>query len=166
MADARLMRNTRAWNRFFGLPEALNVAVGKQLSIEVDGMVDAMKRAAPVSAEFEKTPGELRDSVHSYANPKRPLSYIIVANARDPKGRPYGRYVEFGHLIPDRGVTAMLAYHAGKNGGSLADARKFRGATQVPAKPFFFPTYRARKLPARRRIMYRARQVIKAASQG
>jgi hypothetical protein len=106
-------------------------------------MFDAIKRAAPVS-DFESRPGELRDSVTAYPVRGRPASWRIIVKARDKKGRYYGSYVEFGH--------------------NTADGKR------VPAQPFFWPTYRARRGKGasglRARILRPARRLIRAMTKG
>jgi hypothetical protein len=118
------------------LPEAVRQAVQAQLEVETSGMVAAMRRAAPVGDELEdQHPGKFRDSIHSYPTPDRPLSNRIVADAQDDKGVFIGPPIEFGHLAHD--------------------------GSHVPPKPSFFPTYRARKKPARSRMHAAARRAIK-----
>jgi hypothetical protein len=126
-----LERRIARWNSF---PAQVQAAVESQLKIEVENMVTAIKRAAPVS-DFEKRPGELRDSITAYPAQGRPGAWRIIVKAQDSKGRYYGSYVEFGHNTPD--------------------------GTRVPADPFFWPTYRARKRGLRARILRPARKLIR-----
>jgi hypothetical protein len=107
------------------LPPAVKEALGTQLDTEVGGLVAAIKRAAPVGHALEQTPGELRDSVHSYDG-KRELQKRVIADAKDAKGEFIGEHVEFGH--------------------------RDKGGEHVPAVPFFFPTYRARKAGIKRNM--------------
>lgn len=115
------------------LPGHIKQAIGVQLKTEVDGLTEAIKRACPVGVELEDQPGALRDSVHSYPG-NRELRYVILADAKDEKKREFiGQHVEFGHIN--------------------------KGGAHVPAHPFFFPTYRARKVAMRshmRAAAYRA----------
>jgi HK97 gp10 family phage protein len=122
---------TASFNR---LPKAVQTAVTVSLEKEVEDLVAAIKRVTPVS-ELEDQPGQLRDSVTYYPTPGRPLSFRIIAAARDRKGRKFARYVEFGHTS--------------------------KSGRYVPAQPFFWPTYRARKKAMRRRIMAPARKIIR-----
>lgn len=136
MSDVKWLNKVKAWQRFAALPQALSDAVAEQLGKEVADMVDAMKRAAPVDRDLESTPGQFRDSIRAYSNPDRPLSYRIIADARDDKGNFIGPHIEFGH-------------------------KKRGGEGHVDAKPSFFPTYRARKKPMKRRLMAAARKKLK-----
>ncbi len=137
MADARFINKAKIWQRFAKIPDEIAAECGKQLAEEVGGLVDAMKRACPVSHELEKTPGQLRDSIHAYSNPDRPMSYRIIADAKAEDGDFIGPHVEFGHLA--------------------------RNGKRVRPYPFFFPTYRARKKAMRKRMLAAARRAIKKA---
>jgi hypothetical protein len=121
------------------VPEAVRQALADQLAKEAEDLVAAEQRAAPVS-ELEDHPGQLRDSIQSYPNPDRPLSFRIIAAARDKAGRLFARYVEFGH------TTA--------------------GGKYVPAHAFWFPTYRARRKAMRRRLTAAPRKALKALFPG
>lgn len=124
-------RLTASFNR---LPGLVQNALADQLKTEVNDLVAAIKRVTPVS-DFEKQPGQLRDSIVAYPTPGRILSYRIMASAKDSKGRKFARYVEFGHTS--------------------------ESGRYVPAQPFFWPTYRARKKAMRRRMAAPARKIIR-----
>lgn len=136
MAYAKMLNKQSVLDRLKKIPQAVQDAVGVQLKTEVDGLVEAMQRAAPVGGAGDPHPGALRDSIHSYPTPGRPLSYRIIADARDEKGQLVGAHIEFGHIAAN--------------------------GVHVPAKASFFPTYRARKKPMRRRLAAAARKAIKA----
>lgn len=100
--------------------------------------VDNLTAAIKRNAPVEE--GELQASVRNYKTPDRDLSYRIIADAKDDKSRYIGHWVEHGHTAPD--------------------------GTPVPARPFFFPTYRAYKKVMQRRIRAAAkRAVVKAWGQ-
>ncbi len=135
--ETKMLNVEKIKARFRALPDLVKVAVGTQLAKEVEDLVDAQQRAAPVD-ELEDHPRAFRDSIHFYPTPDRPLSYRIIADARDPKtGQFIGSHIEAGH--------------------------KARDGSHVAAKPSFFPTYRARKKGMRRRINAAGRKAIKAA---
>lgn len=119
------------------LPAAVKEAVARQLQNEVDALVAAQKRAAPVDPKSEN-PGALRDSLRAYPTPNRELSYRIIADARDEHGHVFAGHVEYGHLARD-----------GKH---------------VPPRPWFWPTYRARKRAMKRRLSSAASKAAKAAA--
>jgi hypothetical protein len=120
--------------RYARLAPTQKSAVAKQLKAEVDDLVAAQKRAAPVDPNSDN-PGKLRDSIHAYPNPDRPLSYRILADAKDEDGKFIGSNIEAGH--------------------------RARDGSHVPARPSFFPTYRARKKGMRRRLMAASRAALK-----
>jgi len=109
-------------------------AVESELKKEVEEMVAAIQRAAPVS-DFESRPGELRDSVTAYPVQGRPAAWRIIVKAQDQTGRYYGSAVAGGHNTKDGG--------------------------RVPAQPFFWPTYRSRRRGLRARILRPARKLIR-----
>ena len=116
-----MVRNLRAVSeRLARIPGRVQEAVDRELRSQVSELVDAIQRAAPVSDESgDPTNGKLKASVHSEHNPRRELGLIVKADAKDKKGHFIGAHVEHGHRA--------------KNGD------------HVQGKPFFFPTYRARK---------------------
>ena len=122
--------------RLRALPEGLKGPVGETLEKEVEHLVGAIKEVCPVSVDLEKHPGEIRDSIHSYANPDRELSFRVIANARDDKGEFTPPHLEYGHIAPD--------------------------GTHVPPHPFFWPVWRALKTGIRRRLSASARKAAKA----
>lgn len=140
MASAKMLNLEKVKARLAKIPDQIKVAVGTQLAKEVEDLTEAIQRAAPVSDDLQATPGQLRDSVHFYPNPDRPLSYRILADAKDEKGEFIGPHVEHGH--------------------------KARDGSHVPRVPFFFPTYRARKKAMRRRLSAAGRKAAKAAFEG
>lgn len=133
---AKMLNLQRVLARLAEVPEAVQKAVDDQLRIEVSGLVAAQQRNAPVD-ETSDNPGELRDSIHFYKNPDRPLSYRVLADARDKKGKFIGSNVEAGH--------------------------RARDGTHVPARPFFFAIYRALKRPMKRRVAAAARNAARQA---
>jgi hypothetical protein len=135
MADAKMLNRAKVLARLRSLPTAVQIGVGSQLAKEVEDLTEAIQRAAPVDGA-SREPGELRDSVHFYPTPDRPLSYRVLADAKDESGDFIGSHVEAGHRTAD--------------------------GEHVPASPFFFPTYRARKKPMRRRLSAAATKAAKA----
>lgn len=134
MTTRRMKNLEKVLARLAKVPPAVQATAGEQLKVEVDGLVEAQQRAAPID-EKSKNPGAFRDSIHAYENPDRPLSYRITADARDEDGKFIGGNIEQGHRAVD--------------------------GTHVAAKPSFFPTYRARKKPMKRRMAAATRKRIK-----
>lgn len=136
---AKMTNLERVLARLAKVPDAIKKAAANQLVIEVSELVAAQKRAAPVD-EKSDNPGALRDSLHFYENPRRPLSYIILGDAKDEAGKFIGSNVDAGHRTKD--------------------------GQHVPGAHFFFTTYRARKKPMRRRLLAASRKAAKAAFPG
>lgn len=135
MADAKILNLAKALAKFKSIPTAIQVAVGSQLAKEVEDLTEAIQRVAPVD-EASPDPGLLRSSVHFYPNPDRPLSYRVLADAKDKNGDFIGSHVEAGHRTAN--------------------------GEHVAARPFFFPTYRARKKGMKRRISAAATKAAKS----
>lgn len=136
---AKVSNLERVLARLAKVPASIKEAAARQLLTEVGDLVAAQKRAAPVD-DGSDNPGALRDSLHFYENPRRPLSYIILGDAKDEDGKFIGSNIDAGHRTKD-----------GKH---------------VPGAHFFFTTYRARKKPMRRRLSAASRKAAKAAFPG
>lgn len=134
MADAVFANKARILARFARMPAVVQATAEATLKSQVEQLVEAEQRAAPVS-ELEGHPGELRESIAAYETPGRVASYRVIAGARDSKGRLYGRYVEFGHTAAD---------------GHF-----------VPAQPFWFSTYRAWKKAMLAKVRAEVRAALK-----
>ena len=151
MADlprAQYIAKLRA--RLDAIPRSVEAAVAAQLQTEAVDLASAMRRAVPVDE------GDLQASIRVEHNDK-PLSLNVIAGgveATRRRPRPHkrkfrlgrtpkvqhqdtARLVEFGHISPD--------------------------GVKVPAKPYFYPTYRARKKGIKRRLRAAARKAFKAA---
>jgi hypothetical protein len=139
LAEAVMLNKAAVLARFRRMFPAIKAAVAPVLEREVDELVSAMQRAAPVS-ELEQHPGQFRDSIHAYPNPKRELSFRILADARDEKGNFIGPHIEHGHKAPD--------------------------GSHVEAVPSFFPTYRARKKGIQKKLTAAAKAAAVKAFEG
>lgn len=139
MAYAKIQGRQKHRARLAKIPKAVKDAVARQLIQEVDDFVEAAKRAAPVDFKSDN-PGEFRDSIHAYPNPKKGLSYHIIVDAKDEDGKPIASHIEQGHRAVD--------------------------GTHVAAQPSFFPTYRARRKGMKRRITAKGRKAIRDAYEG
>ncbi len=134
MAYAKIQGRRAHKARLAKIPKAVKDAVAGQLIVEVDGFVAAAKRAAPVDPKSDN-PGEFRDSIRAYPNPKKGLSYHVIVDAKDEDGKPIAAHIEQGHRAVD--------------------------GTHVAAQPSFFPTYRARRKGMKRRVTAKGRKAIK-----
>lgn len=134
--EAKLLNLQKIQARLAALPKSAQKALEKQLDTEVEDLVPAIQRAMDAQYD-ERDPRHqaVRDSVHSYKNPHRVLSYFVIADAKDEHGKPIGANIEQGHRAAD--------------------------GTHVPAQPAFWPTYRARKKGMKRRMSSAARKAIR-----
>ena len=101
--------------RIAALPDQIVANVKPAIVKQAEKLATAVREITPTAPEFERHPGELRESVHTEAGDVE-LGAKVVVDARDEKGAPYAAHVEYGH-------------------------RTAKGA-HVPAKPFFWPAYR------------------------
>jgi hypothetical protein len=118
------------------IPASMKAAVQAQGDKEIDGLANAVRRAAPVGGAGDPHPGAIRDSVH--VEKPAPLHWRVVIDAKDLKGRFVAKSVEFGHLAAN--------------------------GAHVPPVPFAYPTQRAQAPGARRRMHAAARKAAKAAA--
>lgn len=133
------MRNLEAvLARFARIPRKVKDAVDAQLKTETGQLTAVMKERAPVNKHptASNPAGELKASVvWGPARSGWPLRYVIRATAIGSDNYDYSRAIEFGHRAKD--------------------------GEQVPAQPFFFPTYRARRSSIRGRISRVARTAMR-----
>ncbi len=122
------------------IPSKLQQPVQAALIKGGEDMVATYKSIAPVAPEFERHPGQMRDSAHVEADNGRALSVSVVVDAKDDKGRPYAAHVEYGHKTPDGG--------------------------HVLAKPAFWPSYRVNKKKITNRVRAAIRQGLQAVKAG
>jgi hypothetical protein len=123
--------------RIAALPDQVTAPLLRATEKGADQLVALVKEIAPVAEEFERHPGELRDSVHREPG-STPIGARVVVDAKDPDGRYYAAHVEYGHRFKD-------GHHA-------------------PAKPFFWPAWRHERRAIVSRISRAVTAVIKAAS--
>lgn len=118
------------------LGPAVAAALKEEADREADQFVDALKSVAPVAPEFERHPGEMRDSIHKEAG-RSEISAKVVVDAKDANGRYYAAHVEFGH--------------------------KFKDGSHAHAKPFFFPVYRLAKPKLKKQMNAAIKKAVRQA---
>lgn len=136
----RLKRKLRS------LPPAAEKAVKAQLEKEANDLAELIRRRVPVDT------GTLRESVKVMPG-DRPLSMKVKAG-----GEPTRKKVR-------KGVKAADFAKAKASGGSRGEYDYARGVefgtSEQPAQPFFWPSYRQRKRPIRRRISAAAKKAVR-----
>jgi len=142
-----MVMNLELWKRrLAALPQVAKDAAEQQLDLNAQLLVDKLKLRAPSDDETRKTlplaesGPTLRDSIRFEAALNRELARVIICDPKDRYGHGYALHVEFGHRT--------------KSGG------------HVPARPFFFPTYRMMKATMRVRMTTATRKAIRNAFEG
>lgn len=130
----------RAKALFRALPRSVRGATSAALDREAGELAEAIRRAVPVDD------GDLRDSV------------------RVRRGRP--AKTSKGEVAQEAGADADLSVRVveGDTKTFYAPFVEF-GHSDAPAKPHFFPTYRARKKAMARRIKAAQRRAIREAEK-
>lgn len=133
MARVEGMEALRA--KLAAISTAARQGMAEAINAGADELVETAKAACPTDETLESHPGELRESIHKNDGAHE-LQVRVVADAQDAKGHYYGAHVELGHRTPDGGA--------------------------VPAKPFFYPSWRLVK----RRVKARIARAITRAAKG
>ncbi len=151
MADARMLGKEKVLARMAKFPAELKAAVQAQLETEAHELAEAIKRAVPVDT------GTLRDTIEAKAG-SRPLSMVVVA------GGP-ATMVKIRKGVSDQSFAKSKASGSNRGAYDYMRAVEFGHLTidgvHVPAQPFFYPTYRARKKALKRRIAQAATKQLK-----
>lgn len=125
--------------RFARMTPKVRAAAKKAVRKNAALLVREMKAIAPVSMDGDH-PGRLRDSIHAEEGRLGDVSAVVIADAKDEKGRPYAPPVELGHAAED--------------------------GSQVPAEPFFYTTVRRRRKRIKRSIAGAISKAIKGEAGG
>lgn len=125
---ARLMR------RFERMTPAVKKATGEQVKTEAEGMAAQMRRIAPRDND-PNNGQQVRDEIRVEKGRIEEISAVVIADAKDAKGRPKAPRVELGHRAAD--------------------------GTPVPPSPFFYPVIRAGRKGVKSRIAKAMRKAIK-----
>lgn len=132
---ARFRNRDRVLAALKRVPAVIKAAVQEQGDKEVQGLAEAVQRAAPVGSALEAHPGDLKASIRGERDPRQELKWRVVIDPKDEQGKPYAAHVEFGH--------------------------RARNGEHVPPVPFAFPTKRAMAPGIRRRMSKAGRQAAK-----
>lgn len=120
--------------RLARLPEGLVAALQPAITKGANDFATATRAICPVAPEFERHPGELKESIHVEAGAVA-LGAKVVVDAEDEDGRYYAAHVEYGHRT--------------KKGG------------HVSAKPFFWPSWQHEKRKIKAGISRAVTAVVK-----
>ena len=116
------------------MPASVRKAAGQEAFIQAEELAADMRRIAPRDDDPDN--GEqVRDHIRTEEGRFGDVSYVVIADAKDAKGRPKAPRVELGHKAAD--------------------------GTWVEAEPFFYPVVRASVRRVRRRIASAMRRALK-----
>lgn len=164
MARARMLNLARVKARLAALPPVVVQATSAAVQKEAQGLAEAVKRAAPVDE------GDLRGSVHVEPGDHEGAAKIVVGGAATTRGigkRTYDRSVALGSGDTKGRVKTVGGQHVTYDYAlGVEFGHRARNGSHVPAQPFLYPTYRARKKAMARRIKAAARKAIKQQTSG
>jgi len=115
----------RLMARFAAMPANVRKRAGQQAFMGAEDMVATMKAIAPRD-DGEDGDQKLVDHIYQEEGRLGDISYVVISDAKDSKGRPKAPRVELGHVAAD--------------------------GTQVPAVPHFYPVVRTLGPKIKRRI--------------
>lgn len=115
----------RLMARFARWPASARKVAGQEAFLGAEEMVATMKAIAPRDDGADDDQ-KLVDHIYHEEGRLGDVSYVVISDARDSKGRPKAPRVELGHMAED--------------------------GTQVPAQPHFYPVVRTVGPKVRRRI--------------
>lgn len=157
MARSKVLGRAALKARLSRMPGRVIAACEVEFDHEVEGLVQAVKRAVPVKT------GTMRDTVRAEPGDKPHSRKIVVGGvpATRKKVRSGVGFDDFQKAKASGGSKGEYDYPMGVEFGHRAV-----DGTHVPADPFLFPTYRARKRGMKRRMRATARKAAKAAFEG
>lgn len=124
----------RLAKRFERMTPAVRKATGDQVRAEAEAMAAQMRRIAPRDDD-PNNGQQVRDHIRVEKGRIEEISAVVIADAKDAKGRPKAPRVELGHRAAD--------------------------GTKVEPSPFFYPVIRASRKAVKRRIAASMRKAIK-----
>lgn len=162
---AKMQNLGRVRARLARLPALVKGGVAPVLAAEADALADAIRRAVPVDT------GRLRNSIRVEASGDRELSWIVKAGGKattkkvraEVRGDDFRKAFEAGaDFLGDAAANrGEYDYAAGVEFGHRTAKVSGQSQGHVRARPFFYPTYRARKKGMRRRLQAAARKAAK-----
>lgn len=152
-AKAKMLNLDRVLARLDRLPQLLIDALERQLDVEARDLAAAVKRAAPIG---ETT--NLQQSVRVERGDHVLSQAVVVGDTPQTRKKIRSKVRD-----SDFAEARLSGGNKGEYDYALAIEYGHRAAdgSHVPAQPFLFPTYRARKKGMRRRLKAAARKVIR-----
>ena len=134
MAKSELEGADRLMRKFARMAPAVRKAGGQEAFLQAEEMASQMRSIAP-KAERSNDGEKVRDHIHVEEGRLGDVSYVVISDAKDAKGRPKAPRVELGHRAAD--------------------------GSHVAASPSFYPVVRASQKRVKRRITAAMRKAIK-----
>lgn len=136
----------RLYRKLTRIPEAMREKIRVAMAAEADEIVELMKRLVPV----EPGKPDLRDSIGWRWGARAPRGSASVGQVRAPS--------EFGS-------TLTLTIYAANNQTFYGTFVEF-GTRKMAARPFFFPSYRARRKEAKAAMRAAVRAAARQVAAG
>ena len=130
----------RLMRKFSRMTPSVRKATGQRVFFEAEAMASEMIAIAP--RDDDPNNGEqIRDRIYAEDGRLGDVSMVVIADAKDARGRPKAPPVELGHKDAKSGKI-------------------------VPAEPFFWPVVRLRRKGAARRIKSAMSRAVKKEVKG
>lgn len=134
MAKGGLEGVERLKRKLAAMTPAVRKAAGQEAFLQAEEMAAQMRRIAP--ADKDSNNGQqVRDHIYTEEGRLGDVSYVVISDAKDSKGRPKASRVELGHIA--------------------ANGR------QVEPSPYFYPVVRSSQKRVKRRLANAMRRAIK-----
>lgn len=134
MADEYTRGVERLMARLSKMTPAVRKAAGQEAFMQAEQIAADMRRIAPYDPADDDGQ-HVRDHIRVEEGRLGDVSYVVIADAKDAKGRAKAPRVELGHKAAD--------------------------GTEVPASPFFYPVVRASSKRVKRRLVSAMRRAIR-----
>lgn len=134
MAKGGLEGVERLQRKLAAMTPAVRKAAGQEAFMQAEEMAAQMRRIAPVADE-DSGGQKVRDHIFVEEGRLGDVSYVVISDAKDAKGRPKASRVELGHIA--------------------ANGR------QVEPSPYFYPVVRSSQRKVKRRLANAMRRAIK-----
>lgn len=134
MAKGGLENVERLMRKLNRMTPAVRKAAGQEAFMQAEEMAAQMRRIAPNDG-IANNGEQVREHIYVEEGRLGDVSYVVISDAKDAKGRPKAPRVELGHKAAD--------------------------GTHVAASPSFYPVVRASQKRVKRRITAAMRKAIK-----
>lgn len=134
MANGGLEGVERLTRKLSRMTPAVRKAAGQEAFMQAEEMAAQMRRIAPRD-EIANNGEQVRDHIHVEEGRLGDVSYVVISDAKDAKGRPKASRVELGHIAVN--------------------------GRQVEPSPYFYPVVRSSQRKVKRRLANAMRRAIK-----